>query len=466
MPKRKRTEAARKGWKKRNSSDGKTPVKRRKQWDDDSMVEAMDAVKSGRLGVNRAADEYDVPRTTLKDRLAGRVEHRTKSGQQSYLTFSEENELSKFLIDVCKMGHGKTKREVIDIVRRTVKKKMKKEGKDFEELKFKGEGWWQGFTRRHPELSLRTSDVLSHCRSNAVDQDSLDYYFSLLKKTLEDNNLLDKACSIYNMDETGMPLDHKQPKRIAPKGMKKVYGPSSGNKCQITILACSNAVGNVLPPMVIFKGERLNHEWTKGEIPNTIYGMSPQGWIDQELFVKWLEKLFIENIPKTRPVLLLLDGHSSHFTPEAIKVAAESEIVLFCLPPNATHMAQPLDVSFFGPLKKHWYNVCHTFMTDNPGKVVTKFHFCSLLNEAWFQSIQPETIKAGFRKVGVYPYNAKLNLNNQIRKQQYLLTHHLQIQRAKEVEMKMESRVMKYQIMSVPFVSDYIKMICLPLVRY
>ena len=67
------------------------------------------------------------------------------------------------------------------------------------------------------------------------------------------------------MVETGMPLDHRQPKRIAPKGMKKVYGPSSGNKSQITTLACANAVGTVLPPMVIFKGERLNYEWTKEE---------------------------------------------------------------------------------------------------------------------------------------------------------------------------------------------------------
>ena len=31
------------------------------------MVEAMNAMKSGRLGVNRATEEYTVSRTTLKD---------------------------------------------------------------------------------------------------------------------------------------------------------------------------------------------------------------------------------------------------------------------------------------------------------------------------------------------------------------------------------------------------------------
>ena len=43
------------------------------------------------------------------------------------LTLIKETE---FLMDVCKMGHGKTKREVVDIVRRTVKKKKEKEGKE------------------------------------------------------------------------------------------------------------------------------------------------------------------------------------------------------------------------------------------------------------------------------------------------------------------------------------------------
>jgi len=144
--------------------------------------------------------------------------------------------------------------------------------------------------------------------------------------------------------------------------MKKVHGLSSGNKSQITVLACSNAVG--VPPMVIFKGERLDYKWTKGEAPSTVYGMSPQGWIDH------VRKIVYKNIPDTRPVMLLLDGHSSHYIPEAIKAAAENDIVLFCLPPCSSTSGLN-----FGPLKKHWSSVCHMYVSDNPGKVVTKFIF-------------------------------------------------------------------------------------------
>ena len=84
---------------------------------------------------------------------------------------------------------------------------------------------------------------------------------------------MDKPSRMYNMDESGMPLDHRQLNCIVPKNAKKVHGPSSGNKTQITILVCANAVGTMLPPMVIFKDERLNYEWTRGEVPNTEYGM-------------------------------------------------------------------------------------------------------------------------------------------------------------------------------------------------
>ena len=39
------------------------------------MTKAMEAVKNGKMGINRAGEEYNVPRTTLKDRLARRVKH-------------------------------------------------------------------------------------------------------------------------------------------------------------------------------------------------------------------------------------------------------------------------------------------------------------------------------------------------------------------------------------------------------
>ena len=103
--------------------------------------------------------------------------------------------------------------------------------------------------------------------------------------------------------------------------------------------------------------------------------------------------------------MLLCDGHGSHFTPEAIARAAEKGVVVFCIPPNTTHVAQPLDVSFFAPLKRYWSSICHTYLAENPGCVVTKLNFSLLFSRAWVKAINPETIINGFRKTGICPFN-------------------------------------------------------------
>ena len=114
---------------------------------------------------------------------------------------------------------------------------------------------------------------------------------------------------------------------------------------------------------------------------------------------------FLQFAVASRPLLLVLDGHSSHYQPELIDYAKEHDVVMFCLPPHTTHESQPLDVSVFKPLKQHWQEACHKYMQSHPGKVVTKYQFSALLNEAWMTTMTPANICSGFRKCGVFPYN-------------------------------------------------------------
>ena len=53
-----------------------------------------------------------MPRSTLNDRISGRVVHGTKPEPSPYLAAAEEKELSHFLIDTAKAGYGKTRKEV------------------------------------------------------------------------------------------------------------------------------------------------------------------------------------------------------------------------------------------------------------------------------------------------------------------------------------------------------------------
>lgn len=60
------------------------------------MEHAIDAVKSGAQGLNEASRNYNVPRSTLRDRITGRVVHGCKPGPTLYLSTAEEKELVDF----------------------------------------------------------------------------------------------------------------------------------------------------------------------------------------------------------------------------------------------------------------------------------------------------------------------------------------------------------------------------------
>ena len=53
------------------------------------------------------------------------------------------------------------------------------------------------------------------------DRETLESYFSLLKSTPEENDLMDKPSQIYNVDESGVPLDHRPPYVLTKKGQKR-----------------------------------------------------------------------------------------------------------------------------------------------------------------------------------------------------------------------------------------------------
>ena len=81
---------------------------------------------------------------------------------------------------------------------------------------------------------------------------------------------------------------------------------------QIIVVVCVSASGQCIPPFVIFDAKWLNMEWRKDEVVGTVYGLSTKGWVDSELFRGWLVENFLIHAIGARPILLLLDGYSSH----------------------------------------------------------------------------------------------------------------------------------------------------------
>ena len=68
------------------------------------------------------------------------------------------------------------------------------------------------------------------------------------------------------MNETRMPLDPNPASVIAPVGSKHVSCMQSGDKTNITVAACCNVSGSVIPPLVVFGRKFLKPEYTYGEV--------------------------------------------------------------------------------------------------------------------------------------------------------------------------------------------------------
>jgi len=88
---------------------------------------------------------------------------------------------------------------------------------------------------------------------DAMKKEELNNYFITLKDILVEYDLVNKPGQIFNVDESGMSLEHWSPKILARKGQKKVQYCTSGNKSQITVVGCINAIGQVLPPFIMLK---------------------------------------------------------------------------------------------------------------------------------------------------------------------------------------------------------------------
>ncbi len=139
-----------------------------KHWTGGQMTKAVDAVRCLGLTVRRAAKEYGVPKSTLHDRVSGRVLAGGCSGPPKYLTDEEEQQLEDFPTGCASVGYARSRQQVIQLVGEVVSRKGL--------VTDVTHGWWEAFKRRHPKLTLRTAAPVSHARAMASDPDVINYY--------------------------------------------------------------------------------------------------------------------------------------------------------------------------------------------------------------------------------------------------------------------------------------------------
>ena len=125
----------------------------------------------------------------------------------------------------------------------------------------------------------------------------------------------------------------------------------------LTAGCCVSASGRSLTPALVFPRVNYKSYSIRGAPAGSLGLANQSGWITTELLPKVLAHI-IKHIDctKEKPAVLLMDNHESHLSLEVLEVVLVNGLSIVTFAPHCLHRLQPLDVSFYGPLKSYHKN--------------------------------------------------------------------------------------------------------------
>lgn len=120
-----------------------------------------------------------------------------------------------------------------------------------------GADWLKGFLVRNPVLSQRFAENVKRTRA-AVDEPMLRSFFENLSNELKDVS----PTNIWNFDETNLSDDPGKKKVIVRKGSKYPELIRNASKTSISVMFSGNAAGELLPPYVVYRANKIWTTWT------------------------------------------------------------------------------------------------------------------------------------------------------------------------------------------------------------
>ena len=265
-----------------------------------------------------------------------------------------------------------------------------------------GPDFVKGFLKRHHQLSVRTANLIKRSRGE-LSIPIVEEFF---------NNFEISAAGvapecILNYDETNVSNNPGAVKAIFKKGVKYAEQIRDNSKTAISVMFCGSASGVLLPPYVVYKGANVYRSWMEDGPKGAKYTATESGWFDSFCFADFFKRIalpYFKRLPGKK--LMLGDNLSSHISLEVISLCRANNIAFVCLPPNSTHLMQPLDVGLFGPMKQGWRKQLRAYADQDPSaNLLDKSEFPRMLREL-IGSLDPaQLLPKAFEKCGLAPLN-------------------------------------------------------------
>lgn len=369
----------------------------------EQLEKAINIIRNEGKKIREVGRNFNIPESTLRKRLLQNRPEPPRLGRKSTFTKEIETALKNYVLTLAKLFYGLTPKEL-----RRLAFRYAEENKIFHnfnrEKGVAGKDWMYGFLRRNPEITLRQPEGTSLNRIVSFNREETDLFYGNIEKLMKTYQF--EPTRIFNIDETGITTVQKKcPKIYGPKGVKKVGAAISAERGRtITAIFCFSAAGCYIPPMLVYPRKRMPLTLQKNGPIGASYKCSKNGWVNAEIFVQWLNHF--QKYAKATvndPVLMILDNHSSHISIEAYEFCKRNCIHMVSLPPHTSDHLQPLDLTFFSPLKSALYREYDLYLSTTGHQKITEYDIAELLNRAFMKVATMEKAVSGFRSAGIVP---------------------------------------------------------------
>ena len=384
--------------------------KKRGKWTETDMKQALGLVLETHMSQREAAKKFQVPRSTLRERLEalqrGETVHFTPQVGRFKKTFNDE--LEKQLVSYIKDLHDnfmpfkkfEFQRFVYKLaVHLNIPHQFKKHSESA------GSQFYYTFMARYPDLLSKIMDMRSSQKSLGFNTYQVTNFFTRYQELLSKYNF--SAYQVHNCDEIKVPIQSSIQEHSIQDKEQDCSVSSAEEGGNVTVLISINAAGDTfVPPMFVFPNKlHIDQVITENAPPGSIIEANNNGSMSGDSFKSWLE-LFVKRTHPTveNPVLLILNGNTYHKDCEVIVYAKEHNVHILSFPPQTTNKMQPLD-QIKEPFQIAFKKACSDWIKNNNLLKISSKDIPSVFGLAYSIICRMDWVQSAFKLTGIWPFN-------------------------------------------------------------
>lgn len=161
--------------------------------------------------------------------------------------------------------------------------------------------------------------------------------------------------NIFNYNETNFTDNTGKNLVVVRRGTKHPKVIKDTSKTSVSVMFCVLADGKMLSLYTVYKAKHIYPTWIEGGVEGASYNRNESGWSTCQCLKIGLYHVFLPFCRHLNGSIVIIDDNlTSHLSLEVIQLCFKNNINFILLPPNATHICQPLDVAIFRPIKRKW----------------------------------------------------------------------------------------------------------------